>query len=185
MYIDLTTKISQEQRRQAAEKKDFLTAMGHLGTHLDTYLHRPVPLEYLHSRGVLFDVRGIVEIGPEDIQWERVKKGDFVLFRTGRIEEAAYGTPSYGEEHPCLAWEVIRMLTERKIRFIGVDAPGIRRHEEHQKADCYCEERGVYVIENLSCLSQIPKGEFRVFAMWLEDEKLSGLRCRVVVEVEE
>lgn len=185
MYIDLTTKVSREQRRQAAEKKDFLTAMGHLGTHLDTYLHRPVPLEYMRSRGVLLDVRGISEVRPADIAWERVREGDFVLFRTGRIEEAPYGTPAYGQEHPCLSWEVIRELTERKIRFIGIDAEGIRRHGEHQKADCYCEERGVYVIENLSGLSQIPSGKFQVFAMWLEDEELSGLRCRVVAETEE
>ncbi|MBM6830323.1 cyclase family protein [Anaerotignum lactatifermentans] len=183
MYIDLTTKVSQQLRRQAAEKKDFLAAMGHLGTHLDTYLHCPVPLEYLQSRGVLFDVRGIGKVTPEDISPEKVREGDFVLFRTGRIEEAAYGTPAYGQEHPCLSWEVIRMLTEKKIRFIGIDAEGIRRHGEHQKADCYCEERGVYVIENLSGLSQIHEEEFRVFAMWLEDEELSGLRCRVVAEV--
>lgn len=185
MYLDLTTKVSAEQRRKAAEKKDFLTATGHLGTHLDTYLHRPVPLEYIYSRGVLLDVRGISEVKPEDVALDRIKEGDFVLFRTGWIEGAPYGTPAYGEEHPCLSWDLIQTLTEKKIRFIGVDAPGIRRHEEHKKADCHCEERGVYVIENISNLSRIPKKEFRVFAMWLDDEELSGLRCRIIAEVEE
>lgn len=186
-YIDLTTKVEKDHPMmiQAAKKENPLAAMGHIGTHLDTYLHHPIPLEYICSRGILFDVRGLEEAALWDVPWKQVQEGDFVLFRTGRMEETSYGTEAYFAEHPCLSRELILKLTEKKVHFIGIDAPGIRRHEEHTKADCFCEDRGVYVIENISGLEKIAADVFEVYTMWLDDPDMSGLKCRVVAAVKE
>lgn len=118
------------------------------------YLKSIVPLEYFHCEGVIFDVRGLSEVKSSDIILDRVSAGSFVLFRTGQIERVAYGEKAYFDHHPQLSDELIASLCQKKIRFIGVDSPGIRAHAEHESADRLCEQHGIFVIENLSNLEK-------------------------------
>ena len=134
------------------------------------------------SSGILFDVRGIPEVTVDDADIALIQPGDFVLFRTGQMEEHPYGDPLYFENHPQLSHELVEVLTEKKIRFIGVDCPGIRQHSEHETADRFCEQHGGYIIENLKNLEQIHSQRFTVYTMWLEDEVMTGLRCKVIAE---
>lgn len=181
MLMDLTCLVpSRSTLWKTAE--DFAAA-GHIGTHLDTYEKIPIPLEYFRSAGVCFDVKNIEEVQTTDIDMEGIPENGFVLFHTGRIEEYPYGSPGYGKEHPQLSHELIDELLKRHIRFIGVDCPGIRHHEEHTPADRLCEKNGVYVIENLQNLGGLPREGFTVYTMWLDDPDLTGLRCRVIVEI--
>lgn len=185
MYVDLTSLIPQNSAllQWAFAQDNPHVAMGHVGTHLDTYEKRPIPLEYFKSRGVLFDVRGIPEVFVEDVDLSRICPGDFVLFRTGRMEEHAYGDEAYFESHPQLSHALIDALVGSGIRFVGVDCPGIRQGREHEAADRLCERNGIYVIENLDNLCQIGEGRLTVYAMWLDDARMTGLRCRVIAEV--
>lgn len=73
-------------------------------------------------------------------------------------------------------------MAEKKIRFVGVDCPGIRQHSEHEAADRLCEQHGVYVIENLQNVQDITTQRFTVYTMWLDDAIMTGLRCRVITE---
>lgn len=185
MFLDLTTKVSRDNPllTWAKSQNHPRIAMGHVGTHLDTYEKRPIPLTYFKSRGVLFDVRGISEVKSVDIDLAVVRKADFVLFRTGQIERIAYGDSAYFSDAPQLSHELIEALLDKGIHFIGVDCAGIRHHEEHERADRACEKAGVYVIENLCNLEQVGSGNFVVYAMWLEEEALTGLPCRVIAEL--
>lgn len=187
MHIDLTTNVSQNSPliQWAKSQDNPHVAMGHIGTHLDTYEKSTIPLEYFKSSGILFDVRGIPEVTEGDVDITLIQQGDFVLFHTGRIEEHPYGEPMYFEKHPQLSRGLVEVLTEKKIRFIGVDCPGIRQHSEHEAADRFCEQHGIYVIENLKNLEQIHSQRFTVYTMWLEDEVMTGLRCRVIAECSE
>lgn len=184
MYVDLTTVVSPDSPlvSWAKAQDNPHVAMGHVGTHLDTYEKTSIPLAYFKSEGVLFDVRGKDEVLPDDLDLTLVHEGDFVIFRTGRVEAHAYGEPAYFDNHPQLSHELIEKLTEKKIRFIGVDCPGIRQHSEHEAADRLCEQHGIYVIENLKNLQEISKQRFMVYTMWLDDPVMTGLRCRVIVE---
>lgn len=184
MIIDLTTVVLPDSPLIAwAESQDNPhVAMGHVGTHLDTYQKSHIPLEYFRSEGVFFDVKGREEIGIQDIDIDAVKEDSFVLFRTGRIEEYEYGTQGYFENHPQLSHELIESLIKRKIRFIGIDAAGIRRGTEHEEADRLCENNGIYVIENLKNLKEVDM-PFVVYTMWLDDLKMTGLKCRVIAEI--
>ena len=157
-------------------------AMGHVGTHLDTYEKSEIPLSYFKSEAILFDVREIPEVMPNDIDLDLIQENDFVLFRTGRIEAHGYGEPQYFENHPQLSHALIDQLTRKKTRFIGVDCPGIRQHAEHEDADRLCEQHGIYVIENLQNLSSISAHRFTVYTMWLNDAVMTGLPCRVIAE---
>lgn len=187
MYLDLTTIVSQNSSliQLAKEQDNPHVAMGHIGTHLDTYEKRNIPLEYFKSSGIMFDVRWISEVTLKDVDITLIQNGDFVMFRTGRIEEHSYGDPQYFENHPQLSKELIETLAEKKIHFIGVDCPGIRQHSEHEQADRFCEQHGIYVIENLTNLNDIPVQRFNAYTMWLEDEVMTGLRCRVILECSE
>lgn len=187
MYIDLTTNVSQNSPliQWAKSQDNPHVAMGHIGTHLDTYEKSVIPLEYFKSSGILFDVRGIPEVTEGDVDIAMIQQGDFVLFHTGRIEEHPYGEPMYFENHPQLSRGLVEALAEKKIRFIGVDCPGIRQHSEHEAADRFCEQHRIYVIENLKNLERIHSQRFTVYTMWLEDEVMTGLRCRVIAECPE
>ena len=151
---------------------------GHTGTHLDTYEQSAIPLEYFKSEGILFDVRGIPEVTVDDVDIALIQPEDFVLFRTGRMEEHPYGEPLYFENHPQLS----QALVEKGIRFIGMDCPGIRQHEEHEMADRFCEQHGIYIIENLKNLERIQSQRFTVYTTWLEDEVMTRLRYRAIAE---
>lgn len=184
MYLDLTTMLPLDSPllQWANEQDNPHMAMGHIGTHLDTYEKSVIPLDYFKSPGILFDVRNIPEVSPADVDLSLTLPGDFVLFRTGRIEKFPYGDPRYFEGHPQLSHQLIEALASKNIRFIGVDCPGIRQHSEHEPADRFCETHGIYVIENLTALNRLPTQRFTVYTMWLEDAVMTGLRCRVIAE---
>lgn len=187
MYVDLTTVVSPNSPLMswANAQDNPYAAMGHIGTHLDTYEKSNIPLAYFKSEGILFDVRTYAEVTPEDIDFDQIREGDFVIFRTGRMEKHPYGAPEYFADHPQLSHQLIQKLTEKKIRFIGVDCPGIRRNGEHESADRLCEQHGIYVIDNLKNLPDILSPRFTVYTMWLEDAAMTGLRCRVIADCRE
>lgn len=184
MFVELTTKISEDCPILSwanAQENPYL-AMGHVGTHLDCYEKTEIPLSYCVSEAVLFDVRAVEEITEKEVELERIHEEDFVLLRTGRMEQYGYGQPGYFHQHPQLSHELIQKLIERNIRFIGLDGPGIRRGDEHEQEDRLCEQHGIYVIENLSNLDRI-SGRMRVHTMWMEEAARTGLRCRVLAEI--
>ena len=184
MIIDLTTFVPQNSPliTWAKEQDNHHVAMGHVGTHLDTYNKSVIPIEYFKSEGVCFNVEGISEIGLDSVDINLVSPNSFVLFHTGQIEKYAYGDKLYFSNHPYLSNDLINSLIDKKIRFIGIDCAGIRQHDEHEQADRLCESNGIYVIENLKNLSEITSKPFTVYTMWLDDAKMTGLKCRVFLE---
>ncbi|MDY4788118.1 MAG: cyclase family protein [Bacilli bacterium] len=184
MYLDLTINVSQKSPliQWAKSQENPYIAMGHIGTHLDTYEKSNIPIDYFKSIGVIFDVRNIDEVSCKDINLNDVPENSFVIFRTGHIEKYSYGEKEYFDNHPQLSHNLISMLCQKKIRFIGIDCAGIRQHQDHEKADRFCEKHGVYVIENLCNLDKIVKNNFLIYTMWLNEEELTGLKCRVIVD---
>lgn len=185
MLLDLTTVIAPDHPALiwARQQDNAHIALGHVGTHLDVYECRHIPLEAFRCPGVLADVRHTDEAGLADVDLDAIPARAFVLFRTGRIERHTYGEPAYFHDHPQLAPELIDALLARRIRFIGIDGPGIRRHAEHEQVDRHCERHGVHVIENLCGLGDLVPGKpFTVFTFWQDDPQRTGLPCRVIAE---
>ncbi len=188
MIIDLTTKVNKQLMEQwLSTQENRHIATGHVGTHLDIYNKSAIPLEYFKSRGVILDVSGISEkreIGMEDVAGINIPQNSFVLIRTTRSEKEAYGTPDYFSNHPQLSNDLIEYLLSIKIRFIGIDCSGIRRGDEHEKADRLCESKGVYVIENLSNLDRLADAiSFKIYTLWFNDEIATGLPCRIIADI--
>ena len=108
MFIDLTLEVT-PKLTQDAKGNESKANFGHLGTHFDV-MNKEFPLSYLERNGVIFDVRGIDEI--EVIDLEKIRSGDFVIFYTGFLEKAGYGTKEYFQAHPQLSNNLIEKLLE-------------------------------------------------------------------------
>ena len=188
MFLDLTVRVTPELRR-AAEEREQRASFGHLGTHFDV-MNGTFPLEYFRRAGLAVDVRaaGGREITGDFLPWDRVRPGQFLLFRTGWAEQRPYGSPDYFHGHPVLSRELIHALVERKVSLIGVDCPGVRRGAEHPAADQFCADGGTFVIENLCHLAELlgerPWREFPAYVFPLNQAGLSGLPCRVAAELD-
>ena len=184
-HVDLTLQVKKTNRvyKQAEVQTKKNIIMGHVGTHFDIYGDVQIPLDYMLTRGILFDVSHIKdrEITLDDIDLDYVKPGDFVMIRTGSIERHPYGSGLYFSQSTQFSWEVIQALAMERIRFIGIDAPDLRRGHEHVEADKLCLRYGTFVIENLTNLGEITPNEVcKVMTMWLEDPDATGIKCRVV-----
>lgn len=189
MIFDLTIKIDEKEMEKWLETQENKhIAMGHIGTHLDTYNKTKIPLNYIRSKGIIIDVTNVAEkreIIMEDITDIKITQESFVIFYTGRSEKEKYGSKGYFYNHPQISKEVILYLLKKKIRFIGIDCAGVRRRKEHEEIDRLCEENGVYIIENLFNLNQINKyNDINIYTLWFDDKFATGLRCRVFAEID-
>ncbi len=190
-YIDLTLEVKKTNRiyKKVANSKNRELQMGHVGTHFDVYGGMQVPLDYMLTRGVVFDVSSIRnrELTIDDIDIDYVKPGDFVLIRTGSIERSPYGSNNYFLNSTQFSLELIERLAKENIKYIGIDAPDLRRgYAAHIEADKLCLKYGVIVVENLVNLDKLPTQEdFKVMTSWLDDPDATGVKCRVVAITQE
>jgi kynurenine formamidase len=193
MFIDLSLSLPADHPifKMATNEPTDPLSLGHVGTHLDTYLQVPIPVDWCDRRGVLVDARAYGPIVPPDvIATVDIREGDFVIFRTDRIEQVPYGTREYFTDHPILDWALIRALLGRKVSFIGIDASGIRHGvklgDEHYQADVECEQSHCYVIENLTNLASLPdtaRAGFPIRLGWIQHRGASGVAVKVVANV--
>lgn len=184
MLVDLTLKLNKDNEayKWAISQENPLAALGHVGTHLDSYLQTTIPLEYFKNNGILFNVKGKNLITSEDIDLDKVKKDDFVLFYSDYSNLYNYGSDEYFQNHPQLSDELINKLIDKKIRFLGLDFAGIKNDKTHVDFDKLLEKNNIYVIENLINLNKINTDSFNVYVFWLEENDSTGLKCRVIVE---
>lgn len=188
MLVDLTLSLSSDNpifAKLAAPGKAALLAAGHLGTHLDSLLHRPIPPDWMDREAVMLDARGFgAEIGLGLIDQAPIRAGDFVLIHTGHLARHAYGTDAYFADHPVVSWPLITALLDRGVSFIGIDGPALRTGgDEHARADRLCEENGAYVVENLANMAVLQEHAPPRFAMrvaWIAHGHLTGLPVKVV-----
>ena len=184
MLVDLSLPLKAAPEG-ASERESGLFKLGHYGTHLDRLLGTAIPFYYFKSRGLLFDVSRISTERPVerlDIPLEMIQPGDFVLFHTGAMARHGYGGKAYMAEYIEFSWDLLHAILDRRIRFIGLDARGLRRNEEHRQADIACEEAGAFVIENLMNTGQLsPQVPFTMYTAWF-DTGGTGIPCRVTAE---
>lgn len=190
MLIDLTLKIKKEMVKIASEN-EIKVLFGHIGTHFDV-MNKTFPLNYTRRKGIVFDISDIQdrEIDISDIQLDDVKKDMCVLFFSGFIEKEGYGKPSYFHNHPQLSNNLIKELVNKEISIIGIDFAGVRRGIEHVKADQYCADNNVFVVENLCNIKKLisemnkdKKRELFINTYPMSYENLTGLPCRVIAEL--
>ncbi|MGL4361865.1 MAG: cyclase family protein [Cellulosilyticaceae bacterium] len=184
-YTDLTVQVGKTNKvyqwAQIQINKERI--MGHVGTHVDLFDKKTLPIEYMQRRGIVFDVRDITgrEITTDDIDVDYIKKGDFVIFYTGMSEKYPYGSGRYFKEGPTFSWELIKTLAEEQVSLVGIDASDLRPGEEHIEVDQYLEKNKIFVVENLTNLGSLQVDQIlKILTMWHETPDATGLRLRVV-----
>ena len=191
MKIDLTYALTKKKIEEWAsnisDRDKALASTGHLGTHFDV-MGKEFPLNFTESRGVVFDVSNVGEgeVDVSDIDFDKIHADDFVLLHTGVADKYDWGSEGYNTHFPQLSWNLIEALTDKKIRMIGVDMRGIRKGDEHTKADNFCAQRGVFVVENLVNLGKLfeeSKDKDLIIHIYpVNIRGFSGLPSRVVAE---
>ncbi len=187
--IDLSVQISQSKWRELFGAEQ-LAGAGHIGTHFDV-MNTTFDFESIKLPGKIIDVSGVRErdIDISDVRATEIRARDFVIFHTGFLQAVGYGTPAYRYrmDHPQLARDLLRLLIEKQVSLIGLDAPGVRRGDEHAPTDQWCADHGVFIVENLAntvlLLQAAGQRPFTVYTFPLSIAELTGLPCRVIAEI--
>ncbi|OGE88383.1 MAG: hypothetical protein A3J07_01140 [Candidatus Doudnabacteria bacterium RIFCSPLOWO2_02_FULL_49_13] len=142
------------------------TAM-HVGTHMDAPWHMiaggkrisEISPEKFFGRGILIDVRGRDQIGPELLAGAQA--GDMVLVLTGF--GAKFHKADYYDTYPELTVEFAQKAAELQVNLIGLDTPSPDRtpfavHKILLGA-------GILIVENLTNLEQLLNQKFEVVAL--------------------
>ena len=160
-----------------------LTMPAHTATHIDlVFSDRCVSLERMIGKGKLIDVTGVGGnlIQLKDIENRApIRSGDFVFFRTDWSKYS--GTDRYFA-HPELSFEVVQWLASIGVNAVGIDALGLGQGRRHGEFDRFLARSDVLVIENLTNLRKVPKGEFRVYCFPLNIESIDAIPARVLVD---
>ena len=114
---------------------DVITLGSHTGTHIDAPYHfladglkiDEIAAGRFVGNGVLVDVtlkgdRELIDAKDIEPYAEKIKKGDFVIFKTGR--DKFFGTTKY-YLHPYLSAEAARYLLALGVALVGIDAMNI------------------------------------------------------------
>lgn len=185
MFIDITLKITTKMIADA-QSNEKIVFSGHLGTHFDV-MNKEFPLDYFQREAIIFDVSHISDRDIEiaDILIEQVHKNMFVAFYSGFMEKESYGTKTYFKNHPQISYSLIEELVKKGVSIIGIDFAGIRRGKEHTPADQYCADRGIFVVENLSNLSEVLtiSNKFQAYTSPMNFTDMTGLPCRVIAKL--
>ena len=158
----------------------------HTATHVDlVFMEKRIDPGRMIGPGKLINVTqvsgGVIRLDDVKRQVE-IESGDFVFFRTDWSEFV--GTMKY-YDHPELSLEVVQWLASRNINAVGIDALGLGRDGKHGEYDRLLARNNIFVIENLTNLSAIPKQKFNTYCFPLKIENTDAIPARVVVEIAE
>jgi kynurenine formamidase len=153
------------------------------GTYLDTPYHRYEDGSDL-SGIQLQDVAGLPgimthvpwpetrEITPSYLPSDRELKGTAVLIHTGFSDY--WNTPEYFKgHHPFLSREAASYLASREVKVVGIDSYNIDDTGDLSRpAHSILLDAGIYIIEHMTNLHELPGSGFRFFAV---PQKIKGM----------
>jgi arylformamidase len=193
MLIDLTLPIDEQDKNNPFFNQKLgisVAHLGHLGTHLDIMNTGDLDLNRFMGPAKIIHVENTFsrEIEPSDFENKvAIQKGDFVIFKTDwldnyyKTEFYLSGHPEAG--HPELSDKTLEYLIQKEVNFIGIDAAGVKRKEGHPKADMYCADHNVFVIENIINLNKLNQDSFHFYCFPLRLKNSSGLPVRLLAEL--
>ena len=196
------------------EKNGYFTRsfrmLEHFGTHLDAPIHFPpgkatvdqIPTRQLFGPAVVLDVRaeaakdddyllGVSRVEEWEKKYERIPEGAIVLLRTGWAArwpdvQRYRNQDAQGKMHfPGFSVEAVKLLIDRKVSGLGCDT---------MSADCGASTdfavhhlslgAGLYHLENLADLSEVPDSGAFLFVAPIKLEGGSGGPVRVFAILE-
>ncbi len=160
----------------------------HTGSHMDAPCHYledgatidQIPLENCIGPARLVSLAGEVTISVSRLERLQIlNEGcpERLLIRLCSVQDA-YQFPSH---YSCLSSEAAELLSESKIKLLGVDAPSVDRIDSkdlvvHHKLG----QAGIVILENL-LLSGVPDGAYELVALPLKIEGGDGSPVRAIL----
>lgn len=187
MFLNLTLNLDENHPllQWASKQTNPYIATGHIGTHLDIYNHSHIPINYFKNTLAVIDIPHKKNIDLNDLELDKIKNKQFILFHTHHMEKYEYGTDLYFNNHPELSDKLIDYLCQLDIHFIGIDAPGIKNGKKHEITDRKCENHNIYVIENINNTSQINDSFHTIYVNWENNPHKTGYPCFLIAESED
>ena len=143
----------------------------HTGTHIDGPMHlmpckeyiSEIPLAGFIGRGCILDVRGqsVISLRPE--YENQVKQNSILLLYTG--QDSLYGNPKY-YEGPGIELDLCELIVRKNVTMVGMDMPSPDKYPFPVHKELM--EQGIFILENLTNLSQLLNVEFEVIALPLK-----------------
>ncbi|MBV9103479.1 MAG: cyclase family protein [Candidatus Eremiobacteraeota bacterium] len=177
--------------------KEVATLTTHSGTHCDAPYHffeqgatiDEIPLERYVGWAVLLDLRKIppgAAIEAHDIApfLQRVRAGDVALLNTGGGARRA-NSPAFLTEYVWLSGEAARLLVERGVKGVGIDAVSLGGYNDAAKAGPahrHVLGSGAFVAEDLFFPDEVMDGRRRLFvAAPVKMRRCSGAWTRAML----
>lgn len=175
-----------------AEKK--ITFYSHTGTHMDAPAHMLRGARTLDAfaagdffgQAVMADVRQtpstLIELEYLAGLEPALRRASFLILRTGWAEK--WGQKAYFEGFPALSETTARWLVGLGIRGLGVDAISIDRMEDHHfPVHHILFEAGLFAIENLTNLAQLPaEFDLACFPLCIKDADGAPTRAAAFIQ---
>jgi len=165
--------------------------VGNTGTYLDSPFHRypegadlsRIPLEKVAGlRGIALDA---VVAPTREVTVEAAEKdlrGRAVLIRTGW--DRRWGTESYWEPGPFLSESAIDLLLRSRAALVGVDFWNVDNTADLARpAHTRLLAAGILIVEHLADLGELPRSEFRFYAVPLRIARGASFPVRAFAEL--
>lgn len=169
-----------------------ISMSSHQGTHVDAMYHflddgktiDQMPLDWFYGKTYLLRIpkNANEEITPEDFMpyQEILKPGARIIYETGWHKQ--FGQEHFYSDFPSLTQEAGRYLTDRRIRFLGMDTPTPSKDWYEMHHDILLPHE-IVIVESLANLDQVPD-EFIFIGFPLNIKGRDGSPIRAVAMVD-
>ena len=159
----------------------------HLGTHIDAPFHMlqggkkldEFPMEKFMGEAITIDARKTNGRNEIQVDLEKVKESDIVLFYTGHTKKA--NNKEFFENNPVISAQLARKLAEKKVKIVGIDSytPDNSPFVTHKillGAD-------ILIVENLVNIGQLAGKRFKCYILPIKIRDADGAPCRAIAEL--
>ncbi|MEI6530795.1 MAG: cyclase family protein, partial [bacterium] len=164
----------------------------HSGTHLDFPYHflpsgkrlEDYSMERFFLPALVLHLPGVPEIRAESLANEDIRPGDAILFRTDNSDRGILHGPCFRSDFVDLSLEAARVLAEKGILLVGIDALSLERAEDPSfPVHRLVLSRDILILEGID-LANVAAGRYTLaaFPLKLKDSEASPVRAVLLAE---
>jgi arylformamidase len=159
----------------------------HTGTHVDAPVHflvdgsgvDAIPLERLVGEVRVVPIRDPTSIGVAELRSLHPREEERLLFKT-QNSARCWGTDAFLPDYVYLSLAGARLLTERRVRTVGIDYLSIAGMDEGVPTHLALLRAGICIIEGLD-LSAVEPGDYEMVCLPLRLAGADGAPARVLL----
>ena len=164
-----------------------LSMSAHAGTHVDAPLHylrrgHSVdlwPLDATVGPARVIPIRNPRTIGVDELQSQRIRKGERLLFKTRNSARKRPGV--FFRDYVSVSPDAARYLACRRLRAVGIDGPSIGPFEQGAETHRILLGAGIWIVEWLD-LRRVPAGPCDLICMPLRSVGGDGAPARAILK---